>query len=68
MREQFAQACAHPEAISNLEKKITAQESISKSVNATAKEEEVIDLISKSRCHTAKKPTVHITRFPYLGS
>ena len=36
MKQQFAQARAHAEAISNLEKKIAAQESISKSVNATA--------------------------------
>ncbi|MCV6576609.1 MAG: hypothetical protein OIF58_12815 [Cohaesibacter sp.] len=48
MRQQFVQAHAHAEAISNLEKKMAAQETISKSVNATAEEEEVIDLISKS--------------------
>ena len=68
MRQQFAQARAHAEAISNLEKKIAAQETISKSVNATVEEEEVIDLISKSCCLATKIPTVCIARFSYLGS
>ena len=60
MRQQFAQACVHAEAISNLEKKIAAQDTISKSVNATAEEEEeeeeVIDLISKSAASLQKFP------------
>ena len=38
MKQQFAQARAHAEAISNLERKLAAQETISKSVNATAKQ------------------------------
>ena len=57
MKQQFAQARAHVEAISNLEKKIAAQESRSKSVNATAEEEEEeIDLISKSAASLQKSP------------
>ena len=57
MKQQFAQARAHAEAISNLEKKIAAQESRSKSVNATAEEDEdVIDLISKSAASLQKSP------------
>ena len=67
MKQQFAQACAHAEAISNLEKKLAAQESISKSVNATA-EEDVIDLISKSAASLQKSPPSSIARFPYLSS
>ena len=56
MKQQFVQARAHAEAISNLEKKIAAQESRSKSVNATAEEDEVIDLISKSAASLQKSP------------
>ena len=45
------------EAISNLEKKIAAQESRSKSGNATAEEDEdVINLISKSATTLQKSP------------
>ena len=55
MKQQFAQARAHAVAISNLEKKLAAQETISKSVNATA-EEDVIDLISKSAASLQKSP------------
>ena len=56
MKQQFVQARAHAEAISNLEKKIAAQESRSKSVNTTAGEDEVIDLISKSATSLQKSP------------
>ena len=67
MKQQFAQARAHAEAISNLEKKLAAHGTISKSVNATA-EEEVIDLISKSATSLQKSPPSVLHRFPYLGS
>ena len=66
MRQQFAQACAHAEAISNLEKKMAAQETISKSVNATAEEEEVIDLISKSAASLQKSPPSVLPGSPIL--
>ena len=56
MKQQFVQARAQAEAISKLEQKIAAQESRSKSVNTTAREDEVIDLISKSAAALQKSP------------
>ena len=64
MRQMFAQAHPHAEAISNLEKKMAAQETISKSVNATAEEEEVIDLISKSAASMQKSPPSELPGSP----
>ena len=68
MNQHRVQARANAEAISKLEQKIAAQESKSKSVNTTAGEDEVIDLISKSAASMQKTPPTSITRFPNLGS
>ena len=58
MKQQFAQARANAVAISNLEKKLEAQVSISKSGEATA-DGDVIDLISQSAAHVAEiKPSI----------
>ena len=56
MNQHRVQARANAKAISKLEKKIAAQESKSKSVNMTAGEDEVIDLISKSAASMQKSP------------
>ena len=56
MKQQFAQVHAHAEAISNLERKLAAQKTISKFVNAVAEEEKIIDLISKSAASLQKSP------------
>ena len=53
MKQQFAQARANAMAISNLEKKLAAQASISKSGEATA-DGDVIDLISQSAASLQK--------------
>ena len=53
MKQQFAQVRANGMAISNLEKKLAAQASISKSGEATA-DGDVIDLISQSAASLQK--------------
>ena len=55
MKQQFAQACVHAEAISKLEQEMEAQMSISKSGKATA-DTDVIDLISQSAVALQKSP------------
>ena len=67
MKQQFAQARANAVAISNLEKKLEAQVSISKSGEATA-DGDVIDLISQSATVLQKSQSLHIAKFPNLGS
>ena len=54
---------AHAVAISNLEKKLAAQETISKFVNANA-EEDVIDLISKCAASLQKSSPLVLLGFP----